>query len=99
MRREATKAGGCGGCATGWQQTGIVRADDNLVGRVTTRVRSGNLLIGARGNFTTEVPIANVGAPDHLVKHITGTGSVTVQERVGTQGAAGIWRCTAADCR
>ena len=41
----------------GATQSVTVHADDNLIGRITTRVQSGSLLIGnTPGNFSTRAP-------------------------------------------
>ena len=43
----------------------VVKADDNLIDRVTTHVRSGRLVIGnTPGSFSTESPMSvEVGVP------------------------------------
>jgi hypothetical protein len=45
----------------GGKQSVVVKADDNLLGRVTTKVQSGTLVIGnTPGSFSTETPMSVV---------------------------------------
>lgn len=68
----------------GGPQTVIVRADDNLVDRVTTRVRSGTLLIGTRGAFATKVPMTvGVVVPVLVATTLSGSGTVVVEDVAG----------------
>lgn len=56
-----------------------VQADDNLVGRVTTSVKNGELVIGSRGSVTTSEGLrVDVAVPElHAVK-LTGSGVVAI---------------------
>ncbi len=57
-----------------------VTADDNLLDHVTTTVRSGRLVIGDAGSFTTRVPMrVTVSVPSLDAVELSGTGSVTVR--------------------
>jgi hypothetical protein len=57
-----------------------VTADDNLLDRVTTAVRSGRLVIGDAGSFTTRAPMrVAVSVPSLDAVELSGTGSVTVR--------------------
>jgi hypothetical protein len=65
----------------GEPQSVAVVGDDNLVGRVTTVVRSGRLVIDDTGSFTTRAPMrvaVSVPSLDGVVVGGTGTGTVTV---------------------
>jgi hypothetical protein len=64
----------------GEQQSVVVRADDNLLDRVTTEVRSGELVIGnAPGGFTTRSPMcAEVGVPTLSGLTLSGSGNIDV---------------------
>lgn len=55
----------------------VVRGDDNLLGRITTKVQSGRLVIGEIGSFTTRSPMSvEVGAPSLDSLSLSGTGSL-----------------------
>jgi hypothetical protein len=57
-----------------------VTADDNLLDHVTTTVRSGRLVIGDAGSFTTVAPMhVAVSVPSLDTVELSGTGSVTVR--------------------
>ena len=57
----------------------VVTGDDNLVGRVTTMVRAGRLVIGDSGSFTTRAPMyVSVSVPSLDGVELADTGSVTV---------------------
>jgi hypothetical protein len=57
-----------------------VIGDDNLVGRVTTRVRAGRLVIDDTGSYTTRAPMhVSVSVPSLEGVAITGSGTVTVE--------------------
>jgi Putative auto-transporter adhesin, head GIN domain len=64
----------------GEKQSVLVKADDNLIDRVTTHVRSGELVIGnTPGSFTTRTPMSvriTVPALDALT--LTGSGNMVV---------------------
>ena len=62
----------------GARQSVIVRADDNIVGRVTTRVVSGTLVIGNKpGSYSTKTPIlARVVVPSVAALTLDGLGSM-----------------------
>ncbi len=64
----------------GSRQQVVVRGDDNLVGRVTTRVRAGRLVIGNRpGSFATTTPMSvTVGVRTLDGFTLSGSGTVTV---------------------
>jgi hypothetical protein len=56
-----------------------VTGDDNLVGRVTTDVRAGGLVIDNTGSFTTKAPMhVDVWAPRLDSVQLGGAGTVTV---------------------
>jgi hypothetical protein len=65
----------------GGEQSVVVRADDNLLDRVTTRVTDGKLVIGNEaGGFTTRNPIRvdiTVPAVDGLA--LTGSGTIAAE--------------------
>lgn len=63
----------------GGSQAVVVRADDNLLSHVTTAVRSGTLVIGTKGSFTTRSPMrvaVTVPSLDALTLAGSGVGSV-----------------------
>jgi membrane protein implicated in regulation of membrane protease activity len=61
----------------GTPQSVVVRADSNLVGKVTTVVRDGRLLVGDNGSFTPETPmLVTVTAPSLDALTISGSGNV-----------------------
>lgn len=61
----------------------VVRADANLVTRVTTTVRAGELVVGNHGSFTTKAPMnVEVTVPRLDMATLSGSGVVTV---VGVQ--------------
>ena len=64
----------------GERQAVVVRGDDNLVDRITTRVHGGNLVIAnTPGSFTTESPMGvEVGVPSLKAARLTGSGNVSV---------------------
>jgi hypothetical protein len=64
----------------GAPQSVAVTGDDNLVGRVTTDVRSGRLVIDNTGNFTTQAPMrVEVSVPSVDGVELGGAGTVTVE--------------------
>jgi hypothetical protein len=63
----------------GGRRSVVVRADDNLLGRVTTRVHVGNLVVGTEGSFTTRGPMSvEVTVPSLTAVALTGSGNVVV---------------------
>ena len=64
----------------GEKQSVVVRADDNLLDRVTTEVQSGKLVIAnTPGSFTTESPmIVEVTVPTLDALTLTGSGNIVV---------------------
>ena len=65
----------------GVEQSVLVRADDNLVDRVTTEVRSGRLVIAnTPGSFATKSPMSvEVCVPTLDALLLTGNGNVVVE--------------------
>lgn len=62
----------------------VVRTDDNLLGRITTRVRDGVLTVGSVGQFTTKTPLTvAVGTPQLVALTINRGGSVRMQNLDG----------------
>jgi Putative auto-transporter adhesin, head GIN domain len=69
----------------GGEQAVAVTADDNLIDRITTEVDGRTLVLGARGSFTTELPVTvQVTVPTLDAVMLTGSGVVTV-ENVDTE--------------
>ena len=64
----------------GEKQSVVVRADDNLLDRVTTEVQSGKLVIGnLPGSFTTKSPMSvAVSVPTLDALTLTGSGNIVV---------------------
>lgn len=64
----------------GASQSVIVHADSNLLGRVTTRVRSGRLVIGTTpGNLNAKTPmVVAVSVPSVDALTLQGDGNITV---------------------
>jgi hypothetical protein len=63
----------------GRPQSVTVHGDSNLLGRVTTQVTSGTLIIGENGGFTTKVPMnVEVSVPSLTLLTLSGDGQVTV---------------------
>jgi hypothetical protein len=65
----------------GATQSVVVHADSNLLGRVTTRVRSGRLVIGTTpGNLSAKSPMfVTVGVPSLDRLALDGAGNVSVE--------------------
>jgi putative autotransporter adhesin-like protein len=62
----------------GGEQLVVVHADDNLLGRVTTRVEAGTLVIGSGGSFTTKSPMSvEVSVPSLQVLTLSGSGAIS----------------------
>lgn len=64
----------------GEKQSVVVSADDNLLRRVTTEVRSGNLVIAnTSGSLTTKSPMSvTVSVPTIKALTLTGSGNIAV---------------------
>lgn len=64
----------------GEQQSVVVRADDNLLDRVTTEVQSGTLVIAnTPGSMTTKSPMSvEVNVPTLTALSLTGSGNIVV---------------------
>ena len=64
----------------GEQRSVVVRADDNLIDRVTTRVQSGRLVIGnTPGSFSTESPMSvEVERATLNALTLSGSGNIVV---------------------
>jgi Putative auto-transporter adhesin, head GIN domain len=68
----------------GAAQSVVVHADDNLLGRVTTQVRAGTLVIGTRGSFTTSSPMTvEVSVPSLQALALSGSGALTASNIQG----------------
>jgi hypothetical protein len=64
----------------GAPQAVVVRGDDNLVGRVTTKVQRGELVIGNRGSFRTKAPMSvDVTVPTLDSLALGGSGQIVVE--------------------
>ena len=62
----------------------VVRADDNLIRRVTTSVRNGTLVVGTTGSFRTNVPMSvDVTVPALDALTLSGSGLVRVANVAG----------------
>lgn len=66
--------------AVGAKQSVVVKADDNLLGRITTRVQSGTLVIGnTSGSFSTRSPMrVEVRVPTLDALTLSGSGNLVV---------------------
>ena len=64
----------------GEKQSVVVKADDNLLDRVTTEVRGGRLVVGMTpGSFTTKSPMSiEVGVPSLDGVTLSGSGNIVV---------------------
>lgn len=64
----------------GEQQSVVVRADDNLLDRVTTEVQSGKLVVGnTPGRFSTKSPMSvEVSVPTLSALTLSGSGNIVV---------------------
>jgi len=63
----------------GGRQSVVVHADSNLLGRVTTRVAGGTLLIGTTGSFTTRTPMSvDITVPALAAVTLSGSGQLSV---------------------
>jgi hypothetical protein len=65
----------------GGKQSVVVRADHNLLGRVTTDVRSGSLVIGTIGSFSTQAPMrVEITVPALESLTLSGSGLLAADE-------------------
>lgn len=64
----------------GEKQSVVVKADDNLIDRVTTKVQSGTLIVGnTRGSFSTKSPMrVAIAVPTLDAVTLTGNGNIVV---------------------
>lgn len=64
----------------GEQQSVVVKADENLIDRVTTRVQSGKLVIGnTPGSYSTKSPMSvEVSVPTLNALTLSGSGNIVV---------------------
>ena len=61
----------------GRPQSVVVRADDNLVRRVTTRVAAGALVIGSTGSYASKTPMSvTISVPTLEALRLSGSGNV-----------------------
>jgi hypothetical protein len=64
----------------GGQQKVVVHADDNLVKLVTTHVRSGDLVIGTRGSFSSaRQMVIDMTVPSLSTATLSGSGVIVVE--------------------
>jgi hypothetical protein len=67
----------------GGPQKVVVHADDNLVTLVTTHVRSGDLVVGTRGSFSTaRQMVIDMTVPSPSSATLGGSGDVQLQDLV-----------------
>lgn len=70
---------------TGGRQSVVVRADNNLIRYVTTRVAAGTLVIGTTGSYTTRTPMSvKVSAPSLAAVTLSGSGAISVADAADT---------------
>ena len=63
----------------GGEQKVVIHADDNLLGRVTTGVHDGRLVIGSTGSFSARSPMrVDIAVPSLDSVTLSGSGVVTV---------------------
>jgi hypothetical protein len=75
----------------GGPRTVVVRADDNLLKLVTTKVRAGRLVIADGGSFTAKTPMSvEVTVPTLSAVTLSGTGNVTVDGVQAKRFTAGL---------
>jgi len=75
----------------GAPQSVEVTGDDNLVGRVTTVVRDGRLVIDNHGSFTTSAPMhVTISVPSLDGVELGGAGTVTVDGVTNNDFSAGL---------
>jgi putative autotransporter adhesin-like protein len=66
--------------SVGRRQAVVVRGDDNLLHRVTTRVQGGSLVIGATGSFSTKAPMhVEVTMPSLRALTLSGSGTIVAE--------------------
>jgi Putative auto-transporter adhesin, head GIN domain len=64
----------------GRKQSVVVRGDDNLLRRVTTRVQAGTLVIGNIGSFTTKSPMSvHIAVPSLTALTLSGSGIISTE--------------------
>ncbi len=89
----------------GGKQRVVVHADGNLLRHVTTDVRSGTLVIGTKGSFTTRSPMTvDVSVPSLDRVTLSGSGIVAVDGVGGraltaTLSGSGVLRATGSTTR
>jgi hypothetical protein len=89
----------------GSTQSIVVHADDNLLGRVTTGVRGGSLVIGNSGSYKTESPMSvEITVPSLETLTLSGSGTVTAdavrsQQLRVTLSGSGVVRASGAVTR
>jgi Putative auto-transporter adhesin, head GIN domain len=72
-------------------QSVAVTADDNLLDRVTTTVRGGNLVIADHGSFTTQAPMTvAISVPSLDGVTLSGSGTVIVEAVTATEFSADL---------
>ena len=70
----------------GAAQSVVVHADDNLLARVTTKVRAGTLVIATKGSFTTSSPLTVVvSVPSLQALTVSGSGAITASNIQGAR--------------
>ena len=89
----------------GGRQSIVVRGDDNLLDRITTKAVDGRLVIGTRGSFTTKAPM-RVDLTVPSLKSLTLSGSGIIDARgldapslVATLAGSGVLRVSGAVTR
>ncbi len=77
--------------SVGPAQSVAVTGADDVVGRVTTTVRDGSLVVANRGTFTSDVPMTvAVSVPSLDGVTLSGTGTVTVEGVTGPEFTADL---------
>jgi hypothetical protein len=81
FRRVELSGGNVVTVQVGRPQAVVVRADRDLIGRVTTVVRSGTLVIGNKpGSMSSETPMSvQVSAPSVSALLLTGSGTISAR--------------------
>jgi len=75
----------------GAPQSVVVHADDNLIGRVSTTVRSGALVIETTGSFSTRTPMrVSVVVPEVQSVRLSGSGNLIVDGVVTSSFTASL---------
>jgi hypothetical protein len=89
----------------GGKQRVVVHADGNLLRHVTTEVRSGTLVVGTKGSFTTRSPMSvDVSVPSLERLTLSGSGIVAVEGFTGpaltvTLSGSGVLRAAGSTTR